>query len=86
MITPVLPFDTALDNALRNVAEARGRHALDMADAKGRGTLYGYYLAGAVPAITYKAARDRLATEATQRRALVVLGEELEDALDEDRA
>lgn len=78
MITLVLPFETALDTALRKISDARNQRAADLAEAHGVGMAYGYYLAGAIPALTYSAARDRLRAQAATQRAHHLLREELE--------
>lgn len=77
-MTPVLPFDTALDAAVRKISLARSRHAVDLAEAQGVGTVYGYYLAGAIAPLIYRNARDRLQAEAATSRAHEDLREALE--------
>jgi hypothetical protein len=79
VISMVLPFEVAVDTALRKIAGAKGRHALDIAEAQGVGTVYGYYLAGAVPPVTYRAARDRLMAEAEQHRGIAAIRDALEE-------
>lgn len=79
-MTPVLPFTTARDNAIRKLAQAHDSAALNLCAANGAGILYGYYLAGAVAPIVYQAARDTLAAEAAHHRSILLLREELEVA------